>query len=422
MILSTDHLRLGAHQFWCRAIGRGAGNYSYGASGHLHAVARCRDGRTGYSAAYDAAGELTCRAVGASTCTNATPTGQALGYDALRRLISWQDATTSPTATGAYAYDGSGSRVWQQDTSTSGGVTTTTTTTYILGIAEITSVQIGQAATTTAATRFYPLAGGVSALRDATGLSYVASDQLGTPIATLNLDTGAVLGEQLRAPYGQARYAASALTNGGMRTTYGFTGQREDATAAGSSGLDYFNARSYDPIVGRFTSADSVMGSRCAAGWLRLRRGMVESATDPSGHDELPEDMHATGGSGEEDIPSQPVDPHASDGQGDDQGSSNGDFGGAGGGSSGEGLHTDQSPLQGNETTDAPGARGRPDGETPQQLAREAAQEAQQNTAIGDAANSGAPGARGNPDGVKPTETTETTDPNAQQPGDPQSA
>jgi len=93
-------------------------------------------------------------------------------------------------------------------------------------------------------------------VRDAAGLSYVASDHLGTPLATLNLDTGAVLGEQLRAPYGQPRYAASAPTNGGMRTTHGLTGQREDAMAAGSSGLDYFNARHYDPAVGWFTSAD----------------------------------------------------------------------------------------------------------------------------------------------------------------------
>jgi len=170
--------------------GAAQGTYTYSASGHLHAVSAVGSGATGYSAAYDAAGELTCRAVGASTCTNATPTGQALGYDALRRLISWQDASTTPTATGAYAYDGSGSRVWQQDTSTSGGVTTTTTTTYILGVDEITSVQTGQAAASTTATRFYPLPGGVSALRDAAGLSYVAGDQLGTPVATLNLDTG----------------------------------------------------------------------------------------------------------------------------------------------------------------------------------------------------------------------------------------
>jgi len=112
----------------------------------------------------------------------------------------------------------------------------------------------------------------------------VASDHLGTPLATLNLDTGAVLGEQLRAPYGQARYAASAQTNGGMHTTYGFTGQREDASAAGSSGLDYFNARYYDPVVGRFTAADSATGADPLLDGYAYVGGPVESATDPSGH------------------------------------------------------------------------------------------------------------------------------------------
>ncbi|HEV2404336.1 MAG TPA: hypothetical protein VGR88_02720 [Ktedonobacterales bacterium] len=46
--------------------------------------------------------------------------------------------------------------------------------------------------------------------RDASGLSYLATDALGTPIATVNLDTGAVLGEQVRAPYGEGRYAVVA--------------------------------------------------------------------------------------------------------------------------------------------------------------------------------------------------------------------
>lgn len=47
-----------------------------------------------------------------------------------------------------------------------------------------------------------------------------------------------------------------------MHTPFGFTGQREDSSAAagpGASGLDYFQARYYDPVVGRFTSADSVL-------------------------------------------------------------------------------------------------------------------------------------------------------------------
>ena len=69
-----------------------------------------------------------------------------------------------------------------------------------------------------------------------------------------------------------------------MPTTIGYTGQREDATAAGSSGLDYFNARSYDPIVGRFTRPDSLTGSDALLDGYAYVGGMVESATDPSGH------------------------------------------------------------------------------------------------------------------------------------------
>ena len=44
-----------------------------------------------------------------------------------------------------------------------------------------------------------------------------------------------------------------------MHSSVGFTGQRED-----QSGLASFNARQYDPAVGRFTSADSVIGADAA--------------------------------------------------------------------------------------------------------------------------------------------------------------
>ena len=101
------------------------GSYSYNtanAAEHRHAVSSVGSGSTSYSAAYDAAGDMTCRAVGSLLCTTTgSPTGQVLGYDALRRLISWQNARSLPTATAAYAYDGEGTRVWQQTTSGPGG-------------------------------------------------------------------------------------------------------------------------------------------------------------------------------------------------------------------------------------------------------------------------------------------------------------
>ncbi|HKV85888.1 MAG TPA: hypothetical protein VJN88_15150, partial [Ktedonobacterales bacterium] len=125
----------------CGPLTTAQGNYAYNtanASGHLHAVSSVSGSET-YSAGYDAAGDMTCRAVGSLSCTtNGTPTGQLLGYDPLRRLIAWQNATTSAT----YAYDGAGSRVWQQTTSGSGSFQTITTTAYLLGHDEQTTTQV----------------------------------------------------------------------------------------------------------------------------------------------------------------------------------------------------------------------------------------------------------------------------------------
>jgi len=42
-----------------------------------------------------------------------------------------------------------------------------------------------------------------------------------------------------------------------MGTSKGFTGQYADTL----TGLDYYNARYYDPVVGVFLSADSVQGN-----------------------------------------------------------------------------------------------------------------------------------------------------------------
>ena len=49
-----------------------------------------------YSASNDVAGSMT-------RCSD-----QVLGYDALRRLITWQNQATNPTQTASYAYNGEG--------------------------------------------------------------------------------------------------------------------------------------------------------------------------------------------------------------------------------------------------------------------------------------------------------------------------
>ena len=44
-------------------------------------------------------------------------------------------------------------------------------------------------------------------------------------------------------------------STGTLPTSYGYTGQRADA----ATGLDDYNARSYDPVAGQFTSADTTL-------------------------------------------------------------------------------------------------------------------------------------------------------------------
>lgn len=67
-------------------------------------------------------------------------------------------------------------------------------------------------------------------------------------------------------------------SSGTLPTSYGFTGQRADA----ATGLDYYNARSYDPVAGQFTSADTTR----AGGLNRYAYvgGNPTTRTIPSGH------------------------------------------------------------------------------------------------------------------------------------------
>jgi len=62
-----------------------------------------------------------------------------------------------------------------------------------------------------------------------------------------------------------------------MPTAKGFTGQRADAS---TSGLDYYGARYYDPVIGQFASADTKEGPN-RFGYVG---GNPETLVDPTGH------------------------------------------------------------------------------------------------------------------------------------------
>jgi hypothetical protein len=62
---------------------------------------------TTYTAGYDAAGDMNCRApTTQSTCAGAGPTGAQLGFNNEGELATWQSAPSSPTSTAAFLYDG----------------------------------------------------------------------------------------------------------------------------------------------------------------------------------------------------------------------------------------------------------------------------------------------------------------------------
>src|SRR5260370_26854802 len=62
-----------------------------------------------------------------------------------------------------------------------------------------------------------------------------------------------------------------------MPTTLGYTGQYADAT----TGLCYYGARYYDPLLGQFSSADTASDGQNRYGYVH---GNPTTYADPTGH------------------------------------------------------------------------------------------------------------------------------------------
>src|SRR5579885_3293608 len=107
----------------------------------------------------------------------------------------------------------------------------------------------------------------------------VLTDPPGSVIATFSTTAGsaALSGNQAYGPYGHLRYNAGGLS--GMATSKGFSGQYSDAF----SGLDYYNARYYQPAVGVFLSADSKEGNQQGMNPYMYVGGNPQTYNDPTG-------------------------------------------------------------------------------------------------------------------------------------------
>ena len=116
------------------------------------------------------------------------------------------------------------------------------------------------------------------AMKQGSTVYYLFGDHLGSTAITAS-SAGAKLGELRYKPWGESRY-----TWGTTYTNRHFTGQLDETTAIG---LYFFNARLYDPLLARFTSADSIVpdpGNPQA--WDRYAYGLNAPTryTDPTGH------------------------------------------------------------------------------------------------------------------------------------------
>ena len=220
-----------------------------------------------YGASYDSWGNMTTR-----TTTGTTGT---LTYDPQDLLVRWNGSTNNQAEW--YMYDGSGSRVLRR----SFDGTNTTITVYAFGMEEHQYQYSGSGttATNTGNTYYYMLGGRLLGTLSGTGTlstTFMLTDTLGSVVASMSNTAGsaAVLGNQAYGPYGNQRYVA-----GSLGTSKGYTGQYNDSL----TGLDYYNARYYDPVVGRFLSADVVQGNVQGMDPYAYVGGNPETYTDPTG-------------------------------------------------------------------------------------------------------------------------------------------
>ena len=118
---------------------------------------------------------------------------------------------------------------------------------------------------------------------------FTFSDHLGSTSVTVD-DTGANYSEQRYDPWGSVRYESATESP----TDLSFTGQRSNSYIK----LIHMGARWYDPGLGRFISADTIVpGAYNPAAWDRFAYVLNNplNLVDPSGHRSCTADEAATG-------------------------------------------------------------------------------------------------------------------------------
>jgi RHS repeat-associated protein len=185
-------------------------------------------------------------------------------YDAANRLTS---VATGGQTLGTYTYDGAGDRIAK--------TTAAGSTAYTLDLASGLPQVLSE--TTGASTSAYAYAGGPLEL-DVSGSTYwYLADSLGS----VRLVTDA--SGDTPATYAYAAFGSTRSETGSLPNEVRFTGERTDA----ESGLQYLNARTYDPATGTFLQRDT-WGITATDGQsidpYAYTQNSPVNLTDPSGH------------------------------------------------------------------------------------------------------------------------------------------
>ena len=219
-------------------------SYTYGATAHPHAVTGLSDGST-YG--YDANGSMNSRTRAGVDAT--------FIYNAENKLTQ---VVQGETTIATFVYDADGTRVQ----ATIAGVTTR----YVGEYYEVTGTDV---------TKYY---GGHTAMRKSGVVSYLLSDHLGSNSLIVD-STGAKVSESRYKAWGELRFSSGTVS-----TDYTYTGQYSNTD---DFGWMYYKARWYDPTLGRFAQADSIVpGAGNPLAWDRYAYGLNNPTryNDPDGH------------------------------------------------------------------------------------------------------------------------------------------
>ncbi len=238
------------------------------------------------SASATNATQLTLAACGASgqTWTNAADGAVSAGqtqtftYDVEGRTASVTTGSGTGATSSKYLYDADGNLLEQTEST---GTTDNTRVLYLFGGAE--QITLNVAAKTWTGLRNYTGPDGTTITRSSSGsVTYQVANVQGTATTAIDASTLAV-SRRFYDPYGNPRGAqpSSWVAPDDNR---GFLGQPSDV----ATGLDLLGARDYDPVQGRFLTADPLFqaGDPNQMGGYSYAADNPASGSDPTGYDD----------------------------------------------------------------------------------------------------------------------------------------